>query len=698
MAYDAVNGNLLLFSGAYAIGDTWVFSVTSWKGSNATTQPPPRAESAMAYDSANSTVVMYGGIADNATYLGDTWLWNGTNWENATPSAPGSSPPARRGASMAFDPATGDAVLFGGDASGVTNQTWTWNGSTWTEEFPTTSPSPRMDSSMAYDPVTGDIVLFGGENSAMAGLSDTWLWNGSDWTEALTTGPAGRLDAPMAYDKATGEVVLFGGETAITNAGSLLDDTWDWTGSGWTEQSPSSSPPPSAGGSMTYDSATGSMLLFGGSTAYQGNGLINSVWGWNGANWMLQSPTTSPPARLDASMTFDESKNRIVLFGGDPGSSAETGQLLGPFLGDTWTYFTPAPPSGPVITSVTTSGQSATVDWSVPRDSGSSSIGSYLVTRYVGGSAQTPVSVGNVSSTTIDNLLPSTAYTFTVTAENGEGAGPASQPSAPVTTMGLPSPGWSLPSPDGNGYWLVASDGGIFAYGDAGFYGSAGAMALNKPIVGMATTPDGKGYWLVASDGGIFAYGDAGFYGSTGSLTLNKPIVGMATTPDGKGYWLVASDGGIFAYGDAGFYGSTGSLTLNKPIVGMATTPDGKGYWLVASDGGIFAYGDAGFYGSTGSLTLNKPIVGMATTPDGKGYWLVASDGGIFAYGDAGFYGSTGSLTLNKPIVGMATTPDGKGYWLVASDGGIFAYGDGGFYGSAGAMALNKPIVGLAGA
>jgi hypothetical protein len=80
----------------------------------------------------------------------------------------------------------------------------------------------------------------------------------------------------------------------------------------------------------------------------------------------------------------------------------------------------------------------------------------------------------------------------------------------------------------------------------------------------------GKGYWLVASDGGVFAYGDASFYGSTGGQTLNKPIVGIATTPDGKGYWLVASDGGVFAYGDASFYGSTGGQTLNKPIVGSA--------------------------------------------------------------------------------------------------------------------------------
>ena len=67
----------------------------------------------------------------------------------------------------------------------------------------------------------------------------------------------------------------------------------------------------------------------------------------------------------------------------------------------------------------------------------------------------------------------------------------------------------------------------------------------------MAATPDGHGYWLVASDGGIFSFGDAQFYGSTGAIRLNKPIVGMAATPDGTGYWLMASDGGIFSFGDA---------------------------------------------------------------------------------------------------------------------------------------------------
>jgi hypothetical protein len=247
----------------------------------------------------------------------------------------------------------------------------------------------------------------------------------------------------------------------------------------------------------------------------------------------------------------------------------------------------------------------------------------------------------------------------------------------------------------GQGYRFVASDGGVFDFGDASFWGSTGGITLNKPVVGMASTPSTSGYWLAASDGGIFSYGDAQFRGSMGGRPLNQPIVGMASTPNGGGYWLVAADGGIFSFGNAQFFGSTGSIHLNRPIVGMAPTPDGAGYWLVASDGGIFAYGDAQFYGSTGSMALNSPIVGLGTGPGGAGYWLVASDGGIFAYGSAQFYGSAGSLHLNQPVVGMAATPDTNGYWLVAADGGVFTYGDAKFFGSTGSIHLNKPIVGM---
>src|ERR1035437_10154030 len=132
-----------------------------------------------------------------------------------------------------------------------------------------------------------------------------------------------------------------------------------------------------------------------------------------------------------------------------------------------------------------------------------------------------------------------------------------------------------------------------------------GTLALSAATATSASAaPLGDGYALVAADGGIFNYGSASFYGSTGALTLNKPVVGMASTSTGMGYWLVASDGGIFSFGDAGFFGSTGALHLNKPIVGMASTPNGGGYWLVASDGGIFSFGNAGFFGSAGALPL----------------------------------------------------------------------------------------------
>jgi uncharacterized protein YkwD len=224
----------------------------------------------------------------------------------------------------------------------------------------------------------------------------------------------------------------------------------------------------------------------------------------------------------------------------------------------------------------------------------------------------------------------------------------------------------------------------------------AGALPLQRPVVGLAATPSGGGYWRVASDGGVFTSGDAKFYGSTGAIRLNQPIVGMASTRSGRGYWLVARDGGIFSFGDARFYGSTGRIRLNQPIVGMASTRSGRGYWLVARDGGIFSFGDARFYGSTGAIRLNQPIVGMAATGDGRGYWMVARDGGIFSFGTARFRGSLGAIRLAQPIVGMAQSRTGRGYVLAAADGGVFTFGDAKFYGSAAKSCPDATTVGIA--
>jgi ribosomal protein L24E len=266
--------------------------------------------------------------------------------------------------------------------------------------------------------------------------------------------------------------------------------------------------------------------------------------------------------------------------------------------------------------------------------------------------------------------------------------------SSPVNAVltGLPGTGGIVnDDPKGQGYWLVASDGGIFAYADATFHGSTGAIKLNQPIVGMSSTPSGLGYWMVARDGGIFSFGDAGFHGSTGNIKLNQPIVGMAAAPSGSGYWMVAADGGVFAF-DAPSAGSAAGRS-RAAAVAIAPTDTGQGYWVVTADGQVFNFGDAATFGSTGPLA--QPIVGAAATPSGRGLWLVARDGGIFAFGDARFFGSTGAIKLNQPIVGMSRTPSGNGYWLVARDGGIFSFGDAGFFGSTGNIKLNQPIVGM---
>ena len=125
-------------------------------------------------------------------------------------------------------------------------------------------------------------------------------------------------------------------------------------------------------------------------------------------------------------------------------------------------------------------------------------------------------------------------------------------------------------------------------------------MHLNQPIVGMAATPDGGGYWLVASDGGIFSFGDAQFYGSTGSIHLNQPIVGMAAMPDAAGYWLVASDGGIFSFGDAPFYGSLGGT--GQTVLGLVISPSASAYGLVTLNGT-----ERTFTASQTSNALNSP-------------------------------------------------------------------------------------------
>jgi NHL repeat len=264
-----------------------------------------------------------------------------------------------------------------------------------------------------------------------------------------------------------------------------------------------------------------------------------------------------------------------------------------------------------------------------------------------------------------------------------------------VTTQPPAGGGTTAPAPGQSGYWMLGSDGRIFAFGDAAksLGDPSGALPPGAKAVHLEPSPSFKGYWVVDNLGDVYAYGDAKFNGgiTPSQLLANEKVTSLSPTPSGNGYWIFTSRGRVFPKGDAQGFGDLSNVNLNGPVKSSIATPSGKGYFMVASDGGVFAFGDAKFIGSMGNVKLNQPVESLVPTRDGQGYWLVASDGGIFAFGNAPFRGSLGSIKLNKPVVGMVRY--GNGYLMVAADGGIFNFSDKQFSGSLGSNPPANPIV-----
>ena len=148
---------------------------------------------------------------------------------------------------------------------------------------------------MAYDSIRGKVVLFGGNQRASPpgdeGLTaDTWAWDGLEWTKVADTGPSRRDHHGMTYDSARGRVVLFGGWN-----GAFLGDTWEWDGARWAERS-STGPSPRGGiPSMAYDSDRGRVVLFGG---WDVTGAVSDVWEWDGGQWTRIDPVATSVLHL----------------------------------------------------------------------------------------------------------------------------------------------------------------------------------------------------------------------------------------------------------------------------------------------------------------------------------------------------------------------------------------------------------------
>jgi hypothetical protein len=271
MAYDPVSKKVVLFggySGVY-LNDTWTFDGATWTKVNTPTAPPVRTNGPMAFDRVTRQLVLFGGY-NGSKDLGDTWTWDGSTstWAEQHPTT---SPKAVTGPMLFSDPANGHADVYGGfDGNLYQLTTFQWTGTNWKQVRTSTSASARSIAVAATDAATKSTVLFDGLGDVNP--YNTWTFDGSNWTElTLTAQPPSRYGSPGAYDPRLKAVIVFGGG----EGGSDINDTWAWTGTAWKQLSPAQSPSAREGYGMAYDAAIGHIVIFGGEA---GASIFSDTW------------------------------------------------------------------------------------------------------------------------------------------------------------------------------------------------------------------------------------------------------------------------------------------------------------------------------------------------------------------------------------------------------------------------------------
>jgi hypothetical protein len=365
---------------------------------------PARVRSAAAYDPARGRVVLMGGIGD-----GPMIEWDGVDWEIVPVAVPplsqvgnsvaydeargqsvfmtngsmllwdghalqtyaGALPTAVTDAAMAYDPVRQRVVLFGGgNAVTYFNETWEWDGVSWSRRLPANSPPARVRLAMSWDPVRQEVMVYGGEDRLGQLLSDQWFWNGTNWTQVVTSPrpPANRTRA-MAADLARQRVVLCAG-----TAPGL--DTWEWNGSAWSLVVTANRPRADRDVSCVYAGMNGKVMLAFGTASYvatetwlydgvdwaladarpHSNGLLRTVadtargcvvsydsgfympwrtFEWNGVHWHARPTAHQPDAASAFDVAYDPVRQRVLLFGGEV---LLAGSQPGPVLDALWAY------------------------------------------------------------------------------------------------------------------------------------------------------------------------------------------------------------------------------------------------------------------------------------------------------------------------------------------------------------------------
>lgn len=246
-------------------------------------------------------------------------------------------PASGLGFALADDPATHQVVLFGG--VGDYDNTWLWDGSSWTLAHPAVSPAGRFGASAAYDPETKTVLLFGGRTEPGTPVHDTWAWNGTTWValDSGAGGPEPGEGSDMAWDAASHQMVLVTGSGVISNPGA----TWIWDGTHWNHPNGADLPAGAFYSPMRFDPITKSLLAVACCVGPPpATGAVNTTWRWDATRWtLLPTPAHSPIG--GTTMALDPTLNRLVLC--SCGVTQASRHELLVWGGTAWTLLSSAP-------------------------------------------------------------------------------------------------------------------------------------------------------------------------------------------------------------------------------------------------------------------------------------------------------------------------------------------------------------------
>lgn len=217
------SGDLLLMGGVDGgtiFGDTWRWNGSSWTAVVPAASPPVRSGHGMATDLGRGRIVLFGGQAGFGALLGDTWEWDGVTWSQRATGGP----TARAAAAMTYDPLRARTLLFGGGSPTVFgDDLWQWDGTAWTQRVVAVRPAARGGATFAFDPRAGVAVLAGGFVYNILGVytavGQTWLWDDVQWTQVTATAPTYDANAVGAYHDGLGSTLYSAPASLLTVAG-----------------------------------------------------------------------------------------------------------------------------------------------------------------------------------------------------------------------------------------------------------------------------------------------------------------------------------------------------------------------------------------------------------------------------------------------------------------------------------------------